>query len=272
MRYWISRAGQQEGPLDEADILARLRSGQLDANTQVAPEAGGGWQPITTVPSFAQAASTPATSPEPPASGLAATMALDSASLFAGGVAPSPGAPPPGTPAPFTSAPFTPTPAPFTPAPFTPAPGTPAPYGQPHMSPAPGSAPGAAGPYTPPMAAPAPKKSKAPLIAVGCIALFCLVSSCGLGAFVMLRADGASSFGGAPSRYQTSLDFMCQGGRVQYFYFFDQYQNGGDTRTYSGDDFRQYSSQARAEVEAMNDDCDNVSNNGVDTVTACCVP
>lgn len=124
MRWWVNRGGQPEGPLEQAQIADQLRVGQLPPTTQVAPESGGGWQPISAVPEFASALAI-GQDPE-----TAATMAVDSKSLFG-----PDGMPPPPTGSPIApglggAAPTGPaksTPAPLTPAPLTPAPLTPAP-------------------------------------------------------------------------------------------------------------------------------------------------
>ncbi|MFK7992223.1 MAG: DUF4339 domain-containing protein [Sandaracinaceae bacterium] len=128
MRWWVNRGGQPEGPFEQAQIADQLRVGQLSSTTQVAPESGGGWQPVSAVPEFASSLAI-GQNPE-----TAATMAVDSKSLFG-----PDGVPPPPTGSPIAGHAVHGAPQPgFGAAPFAP----PSPAAVPTPAPLPGPGPG----------------------------------------------------------------------------------------------------------------------------------
>ncbi len=127
MRWWVNRGGQPEGPFEQAQVADQLRVGQLPPTTQVAPESGGGWQVVSSVPEFASALAV-GQNPE-----TAATMAVDSKALFG-----PDGVPPPPSGSPIAGPPPShPSPAGFGPGPAVPS------------SPAPSAHPGPAAPGQP---------------------------------------------------------------------------------------------------------------------------
>jgi hypothetical protein len=56
VRWYLSRSGSTEGPLEEAKIIAMIRAGEVAPHAQVCVEGGQAWEALTAHPPFAQAA------------------------------------------------------------------------------------------------------------------------------------------------------------------------------------------------------------------------
>lgn len=68
MQWYVSRNGESSGPIEEADIAAWIRSGQIGSETYVRDEHSQHWIPIGQspfAPLFSQVASAPASQPKP---------------------------------------------------------------------------------------------------------------------------------------------------------------------------------------------------------------
>lgn len=57
MRAWIIKNGEKIGPFDIAQVVRKLESGEWDGNTYGWVEGMKEWQPLSSIPEFAQAAS-----------------------------------------------------------------------------------------------------------------------------------------------------------------------------------------------------------------------
>jgi uncharacterized protein (TIGR00266 family) len=74
-QWYVAVAGQQQGPMSAADVIARVRAGQLDRSAHVFAQGMANWEPITSRAEFAEAfGGGHAVAPPPPprASALAA--------------------------------------------------------------------------------------------------------------------------------------------------------------------------------------------------------
>lgn len=61
LRWYLSREGRSEGPLEEAEVLERIASGVLGASAFAAPEGASEWRSLDAHPPFARALSAGAT-------------------------------------------------------------------------------------------------------------------------------------------------------------------------------------------------------------------
>jgi uncharacterized protein (TIGR00266 family) len=68
-QWYVAVGGRQEGPMPEADLIARIRSGAVDRNAHVFSAGMAGWAGITTVGAFAAAFGSAAPPPPPPPAG-----------------------------------------------------------------------------------------------------------------------------------------------------------------------------------------------------------
>ncbi len=59
-QWYVAVAGQQQGPMSTADIVSRVRSGQLDRSAHVFTQGMVNWEPIASRPEFADAVNAPA--------------------------------------------------------------------------------------------------------------------------------------------------------------------------------------------------------------------
>src|SRR5688500_18719018 len=53
--WYVAVGGQQQGPLSAAEIIARVRGGQLDRGAHVFTQGMANWEPIASRPEFAEA-------------------------------------------------------------------------------------------------------------------------------------------------------------------------------------------------------------------------
>jgi uncharacterized protein (TIGR00266 family) len=74
-QWYVAVAGQQQGPMGTDDVVARLRSGQLDRSAHVFSQGMANWEPIANRPEFAAAFAGPAVGAPPPPPSVAATSA-----------------------------------------------------------------------------------------------------------------------------------------------------------------------------------------------------
>jgi uncharacterized protein (TIGR00266 family) len=67
-QWYVAVAGQQQGPMSAADVVARVRAGQLDRSAHVFTQGMANWEPITSRAEFAEAfGGGAAAAPPPPA-------------------------------------------------------------------------------------------------------------------------------------------------------------------------------------------------------------
>ena len=78
--WYVAVGGQQQGPMEAADVVARVRAGQIDRGAHVFTQGMANWEPIATRPEFAAAfgggAPGPAMAP-PPAPSTNAAHEID---------------------------------------------------------------------------------------------------------------------------------------------------------------------------------------------------
>jgi len=74
-QWYVAVAGQQQGPMATDDVVARLRSGQLDRSAHVFTQGMANWEPIANRPEFAAAFAGPAAGAPPPPPSVSATSA-----------------------------------------------------------------------------------------------------------------------------------------------------------------------------------------------------
>lgn len=79
MRWYVSRAGETVGPVDEAQVTAWVRGGMHDA--MVRDEGGGPWTPVRQSPFWVQQRQEPAHNPRAAGSVIAMTAAAGVAGL-----------------------------------------------------------------------------------------------------------------------------------------------------------------------------------------------
>ncbi|HEV8628975.1 MAG TPA: AIM24 family protein, partial [Thermoanaerobaculia bacterium] len=65
-QWYVAVNGQQQGPMSAADVVARVRAGQLDRSAHVFTQGMANWEPITSRAEFAEAFSGPTAAPPPP--------------------------------------------------------------------------------------------------------------------------------------------------------------------------------------------------------------
>src|SRR5688500_13105590 len=88
--WYVTREGAQEGPMTEADVVARIRSGRLDAQSYVWGPGLAEWTLVSGVPQFASHIVPPRTAAAP----VRATPAPASSNPETMSAAPAPAAAP----------------------------------------------------------------------------------------------------------------------------------------------------------------------------------
>ena len=58
-QWYVAVAGQQQGPMSAADVISRVRAGQLDRSAHVFTQGMASWEPIASRPEFAAAFAAP---------------------------------------------------------------------------------------------------------------------------------------------------------------------------------------------------------------------
>ena len=74
-QWFVAVAGQQHGPMSTADVVARVRAGQLDRSAHVFAQGMANWEPITSRAEFAEAFAPAGAVAPPPAPRVAANSA-----------------------------------------------------------------------------------------------------------------------------------------------------------------------------------------------------
>ena len=64
-QWYVAVSGQQQGPMSAADVVARVRAGQLDRSAHVFTQGMANWEPIASRAEFAEAFSGPTAAPPP---------------------------------------------------------------------------------------------------------------------------------------------------------------------------------------------------------------